>query len=194
MQHVSICPNSFLFSPCVPPASPKPLCDLPVWHLPLCLTGVIPTSSTQCSVKRLAKTYMLMSCKCHIADRELRHINARRSVIISHRSVLSLTRRLQHPQMLLKVSGQHITGDSAEASGNICCDTWLHKVACAHEHEHIHALAPSDAVHHHTHTYTHTQSHTQSWLLDEGVWLMKACVHYYNAVSVEASSFDHIFE
>lgn len=182
--------------------------------LPLCPAGFTQTSmwpasvasaslSHRChshqlhtvqAVKRLAKTYMLMSCKCHIADRELRHINARRSVIISHRSVLSLTRRLQHPQMLLKVSGQHITGDSAEASGNICCDTWLHKVACAHEHAHIHALAPSDAVHHHTHTYTHTQSHTQSWLLDEGVWLMKACVHYYNAVSVEASSFDHIFE
>lgn len=27
--------------------------------------------------------------------------------------------------MWLKVSGQHITGDTAEASGNICCDTWL---------------------------------------------------------------------
>lgn len=152
---------------------------LPEWHLPLCLTGVIPTSSAHCSVERLAQRYMLMSCKCHIADLEVRHINERQSIIISQRLALSLTSQPPHLQMLLKVSGQHITGDTAEALGNICCDTWLHghTHGVAHEHAHIHAFALTD---------------TQPWLWDEGGWLMKACVHYYNIVSVEASSADHI--
>lgn len=139
------------------PSSPThPLCDLPEWHLPLCLTGVIPTSSAHCSVKRLAQRYMLMPCKCHIADLEVRHINERQSIIISQRSGLSLTSGPPHLQMLLKVSGQHITGDTAEASGNICFDTWLHghTHGAAHEHAHVHAFALADTVHHHTHTHS----------------------------------------
>lgn len=88
-------------------------------------TGVVHTRSAHSSVKRLALRYMLMSCKCHIANLEVRHINERQSIIISHRSVLSLTRGPSHLQMLQKVSGEHVTGDSAEALGNICCDTWL---------------------------------------------------------------------
>lgn len=97
-----------------------------------------------------------------------------------------------HIQMLLKVSGQHITGDTVEALGNICCDTWLHGQmhGVAHADEHVHIQALTDTVPHHTHTQTHTK--TRSWLWDGRGWLMKACVHYYNIVSVEVSSADHI--
>ena len=112
---------------------------------------------------------MLMSCKCHIADLEVRHINESESIIISQRSALSLTSRPPHLQMLLKVSGQHITGDTAEALGNICCDTWLHghthEVVCAYEHEHTHAFALTDTVHHLTHTHSpgNEMKESDSW-------------------------------
>lgn len=166
-----------------PHFSPKPpLCQLSEWHLPLTLTGVIPTSSSHCSIKWLAQRYMLIWCKCHIADLVTGHINERQSLIIYQRGALSLTSKLPHLQNVTE--GQRTAHHRRRCWGFRHCDTLLDKRmrSCAlMKHALIDVFAPST---------THTQ-HIQTWLQDEGGWLMKAWVHYYNIVSVEASSFEH---
>lgn len=86
--------------------------------------------------------------------------------------------------MLLKVSGQHITLLRLRATSAVTCgctDTRMRSCALMNVHKFMRLHRPPS----HTHIL-----YTQSWLWDEGGWLMKACVHYYNIVSVEASSVD----
>lgn len=143
-----------------------PLCDLSEKHL-LFL-------STRSSHLRRAgpKTHANLMQISYNWSR--RRVNERQSLIICQRGALSLTSVSSNVTEGQRTRNhwRHRWGFRQHLPWHVTARTR----SCAHDDVQIHTNASSSV----SHTHTHTREH-------EG-WLSTACVHFYNKVSVEASS------
>lgn len=142
---------------------------------------------------------MLMPCKCHITDLEVTHINERQKHRNQPQKCTILDRRgwgeggggtfkcywrsmdstsVEMLPGLWATSAAAVARGCTDAWGRPCLSTCTYSYICTYRH-----CPPS---------HTHTHRKTLSWLWYGGGWLMRACVHYYNIVSVEVCSADRI--